>query len=372
VIEGYGVRLRPYRRADVDDLVAGCNDPLTRRFTPVLPSPYTAQDAQWWIDQGVPAINSAGGVAYAIADPGTDRLTGGIGLNRHPGAGERAYIGYWVAPWARGRGVATAATVALSAWAFELGGLHRLDLLTAVENLASQRVAIAAGYRREGVHRGLMQGRDGRWEDQVVWARLAGDPPGPSPRLLPDLPGGALTDGVVLLRPMRPEDAPAIHALHVLPDVVASSVPPVAPDREEIELRCARAGAWWLAGERADLVIADAATGTPAGDIGLYYQEPATGQAMVGYTLLPAWRGRGYATRAVRLLARWAFDQAGIDRLIAGTSPANVGSQRVLERAGFRREGYLRERLPGPDGTRVDDVLYALIARDQAARLSTP
>ena len=86
-------------------------------------------------------------------------------------------------------------------------------------------------------------------------------------------------------------------------------MPPVAPDREEVELRCARAAARWLAGERADLVIVDAATGAPAGEIGLYYQEPQTGQAMIGYSMLPAWRGRGYATRAARLVARWAFDR---------------------------------------------------------------
>jgi RimJ/RimL family protein N-acetyltransferase len=385
VIEGDGIRLRPHRPADLDDLVEGCNDPLTSRFTPILPSPYTARDGMWWIGQGAAASFAAGGAAYVIADPATDRLIGGIGLTRTPGLGRRANIGYWVSPRARERGVATAATVALSGWAFE-HGLHRLDLLTALENLASQRVAMAAGYAREGVLRGVMLGRDGAWEDRVVWARLAGDPPGPTRRLLPDLPGGALngalSDGGVLLRPLRAADAPVIHALHLLPDVVACSVPPVAPDREEIELRCARAGTWWLAGERADLVITDAASGQVTGDIGLYNQEPRTGQAMIGYTMLPGWRGRGYATRAVRLLARWAFEQAGIERLIAGTHPANISSRRVLARAGFRREGYQHERLPGAAGTRLDDVLYALLPRDlpapsrqapvHTARLSTP
>jgi RimJ/RimL family protein N-acetyltransferase len=384
VIEGDRVRLRPYRPPDTDDLVEGCNDPLTRQFTPVMPVPYTVRDAQWWIDQGAAATFRTGGAAYAIADPASDRLIGGIGLTHSSDGGRRANIGYWVAPWARERGIATAATVALSAWAFHYG-VHRLDLHTALENLASQRVALGAGYTREGVLREVALGRDSRWEDRVVFGRLAGDPAGPTPRLLPDLPGGplrgALSDGVVLLRPLRAADAPAIHALHQLPDVVASSVPPVAPDREEIELRCARAGTWWLAGERADLVITDAASGAVAGDIGLYYQEPRTGQAMVGYTMLPAWRGRGYATRAVRLLARWAFDQAGIVRLIAGTNPDNVASQRVLERAGFRREGYQRERLPGLSGNRVDDLMFALLPRElapppavgrQGARLSTP
>ena len=85
----------------------------------------------------------------------------------------------------------------------------------------------------------------------------------------------------------------------------------------------------------------------PVGEIGLYYQEPPTGQAMIGYSMMPAWRGAGYTTRAVRLLALWAFAETSVARLVAGTLPDNIGSQRVLQKAGFRREGYARSRLPG-------------------------
>lgn len=393
VIEAGPVRLRPFRPTDTGDLIAGCNDPLTRRFAPALPSPYTTHEAQWWVERGAPDAFGGGGAAYAIADTATDRLIGGITLAPTSEVGRRATVGYWVAPWARSRGAATTATRALSDLAFE-HGLHRLDLLTAPENTPSQRVALAAGYRREGVLRGVAKGRDGTWEDRVVWARLAEDPPGRTPRLLPDLPGGpvrgSLSDGVVLLRPLRAQDAASIHALHQVPDVVSTSVPPIAPDREEIELRCARSAGRWLAGERADLVITDAATGVVAGDIGLYSQGPYydgaslalfraglpggfAQQAMVGYALFPTWRGRGYATRAVRLLARWAFDHAGVIRLVADTVPDNTGSQRVLQRVGFRREGYQRGRLTGQaDQRRIDSVLFALLPQDAAPRVPRP
>jgi RimJ/RimL family protein N-acetyltransferase len=172
---------------------------------------------------------------------------------------------------------------------------------------------------------------------------------------------------VIRLRPLAAEDADFLYTLHTQRDVIATSVPPTAPDFTECRLRCARSGGRWLAGERADLVIVDAATGTPTGDLGLYYQEPRTGQAMVGYSMLPQWRGRGYPTRAVQLVALWAFAETGIARLIAGTLPDNRGSQRVLEKAGFRREGHLRSRLPWLAGRRVDDVLYALVAADMLA-----
>jgi len=66
----------------------------------------------------------------------------------------------------------------------------------------------------------------------------------------------------------------------------------------------------------------------------------------------------------VRLIARWAFTYTGLARLIAGTAPENVASQRVLERAGFRREGLQRRRLPMAGGGRIDDVLYGLVPGD--------
>jgi RimJ/RimL family protein N-acetyltransferase len=364
LLRGDRVVLRPFRHDDAPDLAAGCDDPLTQRFLPLLPRPYTVDDAMWWITEGAPSAFAAGGAAYAVVDPDSDRIIGGAGYGSvRTGS---ASLGYWVAPWARQRGVATAAARALTAHAFRLG-LHRLSLTTDPLNTASQRVAMAAGYQREGTARGFAPTRDGDRADRLVWSRLATDPEGPTPRLLPDLPGrgapgGAeLTDGVVTLRPLGVEDTDDSHALRQLPDVVATSVPAVPPSRESMAHNCATAEAGWLAGQRVDLTIRDAATAAYAGEIGLYYWEPSTQQAMIGYSLVPAWRGRGYATRAARLISTWAFENTDIARIIAGTAPDNIGSQRVLQRAGFVQEGYQRARLPGPDGSRIDDILFALL-----------
>jgi RimJ/RimL family protein N-acetyltransferase len=362
-IDGDGIRLRDYRPDDVDAVVAGYADPQAQRFMPLVPSPFTRRHGEWYIHEAVPAALAESGAAYAIADPETDRLLGGIGINQVQPARSQGEIGYWVAPWARRRGVATAAVRALTAHAFRTG-TARLELLTHWENAPSQRVALAAGYRREGVRRGALPNRDGGFDDLLAFARVAGDPPAPIPRALPDLPGGELTDGVVTLRPLSADDVPFYADLHARPDVVASSVRPEPPALDEVVRRCYRAAAHWIAGERADLVIVDTVTGTPAGEIGLFYQEPVTAQAMIGYSMLPAWRGRGYATRAAELLSLWVFAETDIARLIAGALPTNLGSQRVLEKAGFKREAYLRSRLPGLNGPRLDDIQFALLAED--------
>jgi RimJ/RimL family protein N-acetyltransferase len=264
-----------------------------------------------------------------------------------------------------------AAVRALTEHAFRTG-MARIELLTHRENAASQRVALATGFRPEGVRRAVLPNRDGGRDDLLAYARLAGDDPGAVERLLPDLPGGELCDGVVTLRPLAPGDVDFYAELHSLPDVVATSVPPVAPTHDDMARRCAWAQSHWLAGDRADMVIVDAATGADTGEIGFYYQEPRTGQAMIGYSMLPGWRGRGFPTRAAQLVSLWAFAETGVARLIAGALPTNLASQRVLEKAGFRREAYLRSRLPGADGRRTDDVQFALLAEDllaDAARL---
>ncbi|WP_018348067.1 GNAT family N-acetyltransferase [Longispora albida] len=343
--------LRPLRESDADDLALACNDPLIQRFVPTLPAPYQRDHALWWITQGAPTVEAHGGQVWAIADPATDRLLGSVAVQ--PGT-----LGYWVAPWARRRGVATEAAKQGAAWAFARGQ-HRVELMTRAENHASQRVALAAGFRPEGTRRAAERDRDGVWHDMLIWSRLPGDPPGPVGRLIPDLPGGELTDGVVTLRPAGPEHADDLFGLWTLPDVVATSVPPEVPSREEVARRCELAPAMWLTGNSVDLVILDAATGGFAGEISLFYQEPPTGQAMIGYSAWPAFRGRGYTTRAANLIAEWAFKHVGVKRLIAGTNPSNAGSQKVLERAGFNREGYQHSRLPGAEGTRIDDILWA-------------
>ncbi|MFG1608665.1 GNAT family N-acetyltransferase [Actinoplanes sp. NPDC049265] len=338
-INGDGVRLRPLAEAELPELIDGWDEPAGR-----------------W--------GATGAGAWAIADPQTDRLLGAIALDHRDASRGQTETFFWVRPDDRRRGVATAALTALGDWACTDGGWSRLELLASWPDAIAQRVAMAAGFQREGVRRSALSDGTGARQDAVVHARVAGDPPGPVPRLLPDFPGGELTDGVVTLRPLGAADLAFYMALHTVPDVVATTVPPVTPSAEKSRLRCTTAEAYWLAGIRVDLVVVDTATGTPTGGMGLFNQEPSTGQAMIGYSLMPEWRGKGYATRAARLLSLWAFAETGIARLIAGTMPTNVGSQRVLIRAGFRPEGLMLSRLPGINGTRQDDIQFVLLPRD--------
>jgi RimJ/RimL family protein N-acetyltransferase len=122
----------------------------------------------------------------------------------------------------------------------------------------------------------------------------------------------------------------------------------------------------WGSGAEAELVIADAASGEPLGMVSLRVAERDPGLGAVGYWLLAAARGRGAATLAVRLVARWAFDVLGVQRLELTTAPDNLASQRVAERVGFTREGVLRGLVATENAGRRDNVMFSLLPAEMS------
>ena len=86
-------------------------------------------------------------------------------------------------------------------------------------------------------------------------------------------------------------------------------------------------------------------------------------RAELGYWLLPEGRGGGRATRALRLLSRWALSQRDVARVELGAAPENTASQRVAERSGFQREG-LHRSYQVIDGRREDVVSFSFLPTD--------
>ena len=180
------------------------------------------------------------------------------------------------------------------------------------------------------------------------------------PLVPPDPP---LQDGDLLLRPSREADAPAIRALYSEPDIRRwMGWDDQPPDDAEALANIERAAASWQEGSWAVLRIADAATDEVIGGVNLGFADHDI--AEVSYFLSAAARGRGLATRAVCLVARWAFEELGIERIELRAHPDNAPSLRVAEHAGFRREGVERASRAWPDGTRFDSVVYSLLRTD--------
>jgi putative acetyltransferase len=171
-----GLVLRPWRTADIPDIPAAVDDPEIHRWVDIIPNPYTPDDATEFVSRARRDLVEGQGVSLAIRGDGG--LLGAVGIRLpayQPGVGE---VGYWVAAGARGRGVATTATAALTDWAFGALGLHRVELYATTDNAASRAVAERAGFELEGIRRAWRK-IHGEPRDFAAYARLA---PTRSPR----------------------------------------------------------------------------------------------------------------------------------------------------------------------------------------------
>jgi RimJ/RimL family protein N-acetyltransferase len=108
------------------------------------------------------------------------------------------------------------------------------------------------------------------------------------------------------------------------------------------------------------LAATDAESGEIIGGGTLHHLDAERRIVEIGYFVLPAARGRGVATTIARMLAEHAFS-LGIERVAAYVNVGNTASERVLEKAGFTREGVVRS-MPKPDGRRVDKTLFSLLS----------
>lgn len=106
-------------------------------------------------------------------------------------------------------------------------------------------------------------------------------------------------------------------------------------------------------------------TGAFAGDCGLNILAHEPRLAQIGYTIARPWWNRGLATEAVLALVDYAFASFPLHRITASADPRNAASCRVLEKAGFVKEGHFRQS-EWFKGAWVDDMLYARL-RDEAA-----
>jgi RimJ/RimL family protein N-acetyltransferase len=160
--------LRSWTDHDVPALVVACNDPEIAHWIPLIPSPYTEEDALAFVRGDVQPDERS----FAMTLDGV--VAGAIGMSVNS-LNYRGRIGYWVAASARGRGVCTRALRLLSRWALCELELQRIDLVTDPDNLASQRVAEKAGFQREGVLRAHLRHPDGRIRDSVMFSLLPGE-----------------------------------------------------------------------------------------------------------------------------------------------------------------------------------------------------
>lgn len=163
-----GVAIRRFRAGDGPDLVRHANSAaVARNLRDAFPHPYTDHDAAAWL---VRANDEQAERSFAIT--AADAVIGGIGLKREFDVNRLTNeVGYWLGEAWWGRGIATAALQAVSAWAFAELDIVRIWGGVYSSNPASCRVLEKAGYTYEGTLRRSVI-KNGVILDQLVYARL--------------------------------------------------------------------------------------------------------------------------------------------------------------------------------------------------------
>jgi RimJ/RimL family protein N-acetyltransferase len=170
------VLLRPWRDDDADAAMAALQDPEILLWnnagsgSPEAIGGYLRRRADW---------SEGDHASWAVVDPATGELLGSVSLHAIDREQGDAQIGYWTVPAARGRGVAALVVDAVCCWAFATLPIDRIELYHAVDNPASRRVAEKAGFTQEGRLRRSYRYGDGVKHDELLWSRLADDPPAP-------------------------------------------------------------------------------------------------------------------------------------------------------------------------------------------------
>ncbi|MBO3750955.1 GNAT family N-acetyltransferase [Streptosporangiaceae bacterium NEAU-GS5] len=169
-LDGEHLLLRPFGKRDAFDVLSAVRGDGEIARWMVWAQDYSLEKAVDWC---VRYAFDGDGVNYAIEPRGSERLAGAIGVGAVDYERRDAEIGYWLAPWARGRGYATEATRMVAAHLFERG-MHRVHLIAAIGNRASQAVARRAGFIEEGILRRSLPVPEG-WADGVIFGLLHGE-----------------------------------------------------------------------------------------------------------------------------------------------------------------------------------------------------
>jgi len=175
MIEG-PLLIRPYREEDAGALYDAVRESVSEvsQWLPWCHENYSLSESREFTSSRAIAAQGDEWYSFAIFEREGGRFLGGVGLNFINRVHQLANLGYWVRTSAAGRGVATGATRAVARFGFERLGLKRIEIVAAVNNLSSQRVAEKAGAVREGLLRKRLLIR-GEAHDAVLFSLVAED-----------------------------------------------------------------------------------------------------------------------------------------------------------------------------------------------------
>jgi RimJ/RimL family protein N-acetyltransferase len=170
----------------------------------------------------------------------------------------------------------------------------------------------------------------------------------------------------LILRNFRESDLETFIAYRILPDVAMYQGWKLPYPREKalqffeyVKDRDSVGPGEWL-----QLAIELKDSGEMIGDVGIFVFRHDKRQARIGFTIVPKHWRKGFALEATLRLLAYLFDKCDFHRVAADCDPLNVGSWKLLEKAGFRREAHHISSYPMGDNHWTDEYVYAMLASE--------
>jgi RimJ/RimL family protein N-acetyltransferase len=172
----------------------------------------------------------------------------------------------------------------------------------------------------------------------------------------------------LILREFVDEDWRATQEYESDPEALRyQEMAPMSPEESREYIRRARADAWEVPRRTWDLAVVLQKERRLIGRAGLHATNLVSREATVWFIVVRELWGSGYATEAVMELLRFGFEDLKLHRIVADCDPRNLGSVRVLEKAGMRREAHFVEST-FLKGEWCDSLVYAILDREWRAR----
>ena len=168
--------IRRYRNDDVEELYTAARESI-REIYPWMEWCHpnlSRQESKMWVLSRDKDWKQGSEYSFVIADAKTKAFLGSCGINAVNRAHNFANLGYWIRTSATGRGAATAATILLAKFGFEELHLNRIEIVIAIGNRPSERVAEKAGATKEGILRRRLTVH-GKMQDATMYSIVSDD-----------------------------------------------------------------------------------------------------------------------------------------------------------------------------------------------------
>lgn len=167
------ITIRPPEPGDAGPIAEAVQESLAdlAPWLPFATPEYDEASASTWIDSEIRAREAGTGFVFVVVDTTTGRVLGTCGINQLNPIHRFANLGYWVRSSEAGKGIAARAVAEVSRWAFSNTDIERLEILVAIGNTRSDRVAEKAGAVREGVLRSRLLSR-GAFLDATLYSLI--------------------------------------------------------------------------------------------------------------------------------------------------------------------------------------------------------